>query len=275
MIKHILVPIDFSDCSINALRYAVQLSKRLKIEELVIMNAYTSPVAYSDAGVYYDMDDLEHDSDAELHEKFDEVMEEISGLKDIPHQFTIKNAFVLEATKDACQTNNIDLIVMGTNGASGLEGALFGSTTYAVIKECNRPVIAVPDGAKYRQINKVVLASDYKEIDPKILDPLKVLNQVFHTEIHVVHISKSEELSHDEINEAKKYETYLHNIAHQFHYLVNDNLENGLKEYLKSHQIDLLALIPRKHKFYELIFGSAKSKPIIIHSDMPLLALPE
>ncbi len=275
MIKRILVPTDFSDCSINALKYAVQLAKRLQVQELLIMNAYTSPVAYSDAGVYYDMYALTADSNADIIDKFEVVKNQIPDLKDINYSFSIQNAFVLEATKEVCHASNIDLIVMGTKGASGLEEVLFGSTTYAVIKNSKQPVLVVPEDAAYRQIHKVALASDYKEIDSKVLEPLRALNQAIHTEVHVVHISKSEELTHEEIHEAKKYEQYLHNVPHQFHYLVNENIEEALNEYVQSHKIDLMTLIPRKHKFYEILFRSAKSRPIIVHADMPLLVLPE
>lgn len=275
MIKRILVPTDFSDCSVNALKYAAQLAKRLKVDELLIMNAYTSPVAYSDAGVYYDMDALTTNSNAEINDKYEVVKNQIPELKEVNHSFTIQNAFVLEATKEVCSANNIDLIVMGTKGATGLEEVLFGSTTYAVIKNSTQPVLVVPENATYRQIHKVALASDYKEINASVLEPLKALNQAFHTEVHVVHISKEKDLSHDEIHQAKKYEQYLHNVPHQFHYLVNEDIEDALKEYVQDHKIDLVTLIPRKHKFYEMLFGSAKSKPIIVHADMPLLVLPE
>ncbi len=275
MIKRILVPIDFSECSTNALKYAAKLAKKMQAEELQIMHAYTSPVAYSDVGVYYNMEALDVQSDKELNERFEEVKSEVPELRDVTYEFTIQNAFVIEALQTLCASKSIDLVVMGTKGASGLEEVFFGSTTYAAIKNCKFPVLVIPSGADYKQVHNVALASDYKEIDTHILEPLKHLNRAFMTNIHIVHISKDEGLTHDEIHEAKKYEQFLHNVPHQFHYIINDDVEKGLTEYVKTHNIDMVTVVPRKHSFYEMIFGLGKSKPIIFHTELPLLVLPE
>ncbi len=275
MIKRILVPIDFSECSTNALKYAANLAKKMKAEELQIMHAYTSPVAYSEVGAYYNVEALDFQTQRELKDRFEEVKSEVSELEEVVHEFTIQNTFVVEALQKLCSSKRIDLVVMGTKGASGLEEVFFGSTTYATIKNCKFPVLVIPSGADYKQIHNVALASDYKEIDIHVLEPLKHLNKAFMTNIHIVHISKDEELTNKEIHEAKKYEQFLHNIPHQFHYIVNDDVEKGLTEYVQTHNIDMVTVVPRKHSFYEMIFGLGKSKPIIFHTELPLLVLPE
>ncbi len=274
MIKRILVPLDFSECSINALKYAAQLSKKLQVECLQIMHAYSSPVSFSEAGIN-DMESIDTLISTEINERFEQLKSDIPELKDLNYEFNIENAFIIEALQAHNYSEDNDLIIMGTKGATGLEEVFFGSTTYAAIQSCKSPVLVIPAEASYKHINNMAFASDYKAIDTHVLEPLKFLNKAFLTNIHIVHISEAQELTQSEVHEAKKYEQYFHKIPHQFHYVVANNVEKGLTEYVKTHKIDMVAVLPRKHSFFEKIFGLGNSKPIIFHTHLPLLVLPE
>jgi len=88
--------------------------------------------------------------------------------------------------------HNVDLVVMGHQGVTGL--AFMGGNTTAVIKQCNVPVLAVPDTALEGPVRRIVLLSDHGELLPGVLAPLRDIALRTGAEVSITHVS--EEASH-------------------------------------------------------------------------------
>jgi nucleotide-binding universal stress UspA family protein len=275
MINHILVPIDFSECSLNALKYAANLARKLGTADLLIMHAYAIPVTYGEMGMYSSITSLTTQMDNEIEESFKKLKKDVPELNEVPFTTLSKQAFAVDAILSLCTTSDIDLIVMGTKGASGIDEILLGTNTNSVIRNTECPVLVIPENAQYRAIRNIALASDYKPIESRVLDPLKKIIKVTGSTLHVIHIGDKEGLDPSEAEEARKFEQHLKNVPHHYHFIVNGDLEKGLNDYILKKKIDLLALIPRKHKFFDMILGKGESKKIIFHTKTPLLAIPD
>jgi len=274
MIKNILVPTDFSKCSINALRYASQLAEKLNVQHIYVMHALSEPITYGDVGITSTALDLATEQEIEIDQSFIELKKSVPQLRKTPHSLLKKSGFVVDTVIEISRTDNIDLVIMGTNGATGIDEVIMGTNTYAVIKESKIPVLVVPDKAEYKRIDNIVLASDYKSIEGETLETLRNIDWVFGSKVHVIHISDKKQLESEEAEQAKKYEYYLKNVPHEYHFVLDKDVEKGIENYVKDHNIDLITLIPRKHKFFDMVFGSGESKKIIFHTKTPLLALP-
>jgi nucleotide-binding universal stress UspA family protein len=275
MISHILVPIDFSECSMNALKYAAQLARKLRTADLVIVHAFTMPLVYGEMGIYASADLLTAKMDEEIEENFRGLSKNIPELKKISFTTLTQQALAVDAILSLCMTTDIDLVVMGTKGASGIDEIIMGTNTYSVIKNTKCPVLVIPKNAQYDTIHNIALASDYKPIESSKLEPLKVLIKVFGSKLHLIHISDKNGIDASMAEEAKKLEHSLKNISHQLNFIINDNVEEGLNSYITQNKIDLLVLVPRKHKLFDMIFGSGESKKIVFHTKTPLLAIPD
>jgi nucleotide-binding universal stress UspA family protein len=271
--KKILVPIDFSECSINALKYATELAKLMKAE-ITILHAFNIPVTHGEIGATSIVNSLASGIEEDIKDNFNELSIKVPTLSEVQYETVVKHSFVLDAVYNYCNANKIDLIVMGTSGASGLDEVLVGSNTYSIIKEINCAVIAIPINASFESVNKIALASDYRDFDEKVLEPLKFISRLFAAEIHVLHISEAFKLDDEEAEIAKKLERYLKGVDHHYNLVVNDDFEDGLETYITDKEIDMVAIIPRKRNLFERIFGKSASKKIIFHAHIPLLALP-
>lgn len=270
MINRILVPTDFSNCSINAVRYATRLSKKLKSVEVLIMHASMPSVPSSAT----DLTSISEQKE-EIKEGFEIIANAIPELNDIDYTTITEDALLFEAITSLSASSNIDLIVMGTMGALGIDEIIHGTNTYTVIKQSKCPVLVIPEKVNFKPISHILMASDLKEIDYKTFEPVKFIAQLFSSKISIVHIDENDNVASNKLDEAKKFETYFKDINHDYNYIKNIDVEKGINDYISQNKADLLTLIIRWHPLYDLIFGSGESKNLIFHTKMPLLAIPE
>ena len=272
--KKILAPIDFSECSIKALKIAIQLAKLSKAR-LIIMNACQNRQTFGNISrVEYAKDFIEG-SEADTRKAYQELEKSLPELQDIEHDFVIKHAYAQDAIITMTLTNEIYLIVMGTTGASGFKGILFGSNTNTVIKNVKCPVLAIPEQAsddwKFR---KIALAGDYQNTSP--LPTFKVLidlAEALNAEIHVLHISDSVAIDPEEAEEARKFHRYFKKIPHSFHFKLDAHIDDGIDKYVAGNNIELLAMVSKKRHLLDRILKGSMTQRMAYHSKTPLLIL--
>lgn len=273
MIKRILVPTDFSDCSINALNYATQLAQKLEISELIIFHAYSAPASYTDLNISYDLSDTVTQIEKDIDADFKKLPDKVPGLSKIPYKTIKKDTYLEEGVLSICLLHPVDLIVMGTQGASGIDEVVLGTNTHRIIRNQISPVLVIPEHATYKPIKNIALSSDYKSILYELLSPLKDIRYAFGSNLHVIHVSDKGTLEAEKATAAKTLENYLKDFPHQYHFIPDNNLEESLERFGIEHNIDLLTIYPRKKGFFDRIFGKSESKSIIFHTKLPLLAL--
>ncbi len=269
----ILVPLDFSDCSVNALRYAIGLAKRMN-GQLVLLHTLNVPVTHGEMGATAILNELTHGIEEDVEESFQKILLQVPTLKEVPYSKIVRHSFVVDAVRSTTSKESIDMIVMGTKGAHGFEEMIMGSNTHSVIREVNIPVVAIPENAKFKSIQGLVFASDYKNTNTDRLEPLLDFARAFGSEIHVLHVASEKSMTPEELDEAKKFQRYFKNVRHHFHFIQNDDLEDSIETYVKEHKINMISLMPRKHSLFDQIFGKTQSRRIILHTEVPLLALP-
>lgn len=274
MIKRIIVPTDFSACATNAVRYAAKMAKDIKAEEVILTHAYSIPVAYGELAVTSISEAILEEQDEEIVESFERLIKEVDELELINYSYNYKRGMIENTLPVECTEKDIDLIIMGTKGAHNFGEAMLGTNAHYIVSESKIPILIIPENEKYQSILNIALASDYKFLEPETLQMLRAFNTHFKSEIHIVHISDRQMLKTDEKTSAMRFEQYFKNIPHHFHYIMDDDIEHGLMYYIKNHDIQVLAVVPRKHNFFERMFNKSQSKKLIYHSELPILALP-
>lgn len=273
--KVILAATDFSKTARNAINYAAEIAIRTK-SRLILFHVYRPPVIVSDVPVMTpSAEELEKDSMKWLKKIRTGLISKHSRL-DV--DMVCMNNSAVEGITTCAREYRADLIVMGTHGAGYLEEALLGSVTSELIKTSPIPVLSVPGMAKFKSLKKIVLATDYAELNSKdTLNPLKELAGLFHSHIYVVHIVDKETTvpTVSQAVESIKLENTLQNHKHSFHTSTNINLVKGLNEFLESHHVDLLVMVPRKHTFIQSVFKTRNSKAMLFHTNTPILTIYE
>lgn len=273
--KRILLPIDFSDSAINALKYAMAFAKSSEAK-LVLLHAYHIPIPAAEAGLTIDAN-LAEDFINEGKEKMDKLYQNFPELDQLSEPYEIKMAFASEAIVNTAREIKADMIIMGTHGASNAFDELVGSNTLHVIKKCNLPVLAVPVNYEEFRIKQILFSYDYHTISgKKVIQPLIDFAMVFGSKLHIMHITdKLDKLHQGAISEAKMLEKYLRGISHHYHMTEGEHVEKTILDYINTHDIDVIAVMPRKHTLFERLFQSSVTKQLVHHSSIPLFAFHE
>jgi len=154
-IKKILVPIDFSDYSKNALKYAVQFAKQFnaKIYLVYVVEPMIYPADFSMGQVAIPSADID------LHSRAEEELRKLS--KDFINgslqvEILIKTGKPFVEIIETASTNDIDLIIIATHGHTGVEHLLFGSTAEKVVRKAPCPVLTLREPVKGFQYNSKI-----------------------------------------------------------------------------------------------------------------------
>ena len=273
--KKILVPMDFSDCAINALKYAMDFAKSTE-SKLVLLHAYHIPIPAAEAGLTMDANVAE-DFIQEGQEKMKKLYQDYPELENLAEPYEITMSFASDAIVNTSREVDANLIIMGTHGANNAIDELMGSNTLHVIKKCNIPVLAVPANVENFKISEILFSYDYQTINTKeIIQPLIDFALAFGAKLHIIHITdKLDKLHQGAIGEARLLEQYLKGIPHHYHMTEGEHIEDSILEYINSHNVDILAVIPRRHNLFERLFQSSVTKQLVHHSNVPLFAFQE
>lgn len=273
--KTILVPTDFSKISHNAIDYAVQIASLTKAK-IILFHIYYVPIITSDVMVVPPIDELDEGCTTSLTKIGNSIHEKYGKKIDI--EYKCKYGFPIDEINSFAIESKADLIVMGMQGAGYLSEKIMGSITTSLIRKSKCPVLAIDSHVKFKPIKKIVLASDFNEISNKdILKPLKEFVHLFKSELSVLNVVPELETV-PMMSKAKsgiKLEHALEDVKHSFYFSQNEDVVDGINDFIKANNMDMVVMIPRKHSFLKSVFNETDTKRIAFHTKVPLLAIHE
>ncbi len=275
----ILIPTDFSDNAWNAINYATALYTG---EETVfyLLNSYSpntiSPgeVMTSSAATKTLFDAVKSASLEGLEKSLQEIL---SSNPDKMHAFRTISRFdyFTNAVVDVCEEERIDMVVMGTTGASGLKEALVGSNTASLIGKIGVPLLAIPDEVKFTPLKDIAFATDYNTAyREKNLNVFFHIADKFSAGIHVYHVlQKKDELTGENEKSKKEMEKQFAGHQSEFYLLTETSLSTATRVFVQSRNIQMLCMVAKKHSFLHHLFGLSHTRDMCYHIDIPLLIL--
>lgn len=276
--KNILLPTDFSDNSWNAIQYAIQLFKDEKCN-FFIMNTYTPmiyDVEYMNPGVEgFNLVDVVKNTSEEGLDKLQQKIE--NQFKNPNHTYRKIASFntLTNEIEELHKKHVMDLIVMGTKGATGLTEILFGSNTVHIIKNAKFPVLAIPSNYAFEAPNEVLFPSDYEvsfnEKQIKLIVDIGLSNS---SRINIINTTYGDDLSKNQIENKQKLDKILKNVTHLFYSVSNQSVTGAISEFQLKMRINLLVMINNKHSFFENLFFKSTISQIGFHLNVPFLVIP-
>jgi nucleotide-binding universal stress UspA family protein len=198
------------------------------------------------------------------------------------HKITVDyccvEGFAVNEINTYTKTNSVELVVMGMQGAGYLVEKLIGSVTTSLLRESNCPVMAIDRKVKFRTPKKIVLACDYKHIKKSVLSPLKDIATLFNSHIYVLNVTSDREPVLTEVESAVSGISLDHafdKINHSFDFTSNEDVVEGINDYIATRQMDMVVMVPRKHSILRNMFHEPNTKRIAFHTTVPVLALHE
>lgn len=271
--KTILVPVDFSENSDNAIYYAIDIAKKIN-GKLILLNVYEIEYANSYVPADFVIEEKK-DRKKDSMKQLEGCVLKIRHAGKIDYEVLSIEGFTVDVILDVIEQKQVNLVVMGTKGAGNFTNAILGSNTAKIIEKSACPVIAVPEEAAFKGIEKITYATLYHQSDVKALEALVDIFKIFDAKITVLHVSDSFESRELENAKFKEFrEDVLEKISYNklhFQILRSEDVETALEEYINEGKVDMLVMSAHHRDFLDKLFGKSVTKHMVYHTSIPLM----
>lgn len=274
--KSILVPTDFSEQATYALDLAATLARKsgAKVQLLNVVEAPHGS-SFSSMGEVSTPDAKDSVYFIQLIEsakrKFDEMASEgkyadivLEGVVEVGHPFEHISRTVAE--------HEVDLVVMGTKGSSGLEEIFVGSNTEKVVRRTDCPVLTVKTPVAAEEIKSIAFATNFRGDHSKLIHQLGELQKLFGATIHIVSVNTPSNFENDryykkamkEFAEKHQLENYTMNVYN------DDPEEDGIIYFAEDIDVDMIALGTHGRTGISRLLSSSIAEDVVNHAKRPV-----
>ncbi|HUB61490.1 MAG TPA: universal stress protein [Puia sp.] len=275
--NNFIVPIDFSDASKNAARYAAHISNDLPDARLILYNVFETLEYGSDSSPLSTEGGEEEARKSIVEVALESVRTDISPMTNAQISIVAEESnHFLDSLEEYVLNNDIQFIVMGTTGSTRLGEMLMGGNTLSIVKRRIVPVIIVPPNAHSTSAKNVMLLTDFKETDFTIpIHTVKSVLDLFKPRLHIVNVDHEHYVQvTDEYNQEKlKLEASLMAYKPEFYFIRLFDFLDAINQFVADNQIDLILTFPRRHSFLSNVFKTTSTVKLAYHSHVPLVAI--
>ena len=278
--KNILLPTDFSENSWNAIKYAIQLFEKDQCT-FHVFNAYT-PVVYdltymllASPAQFGLRDPIREASREHLSELETRISDEFGVNPNHTFETIARFETLISGIKELIEERHIDLVVMGTKGATGAKKILFGSNTVQVFSGIKHPIIAIPSNFDYVAPQEILFPTDLEvTFNEEQLHMLKEITVLHHSKINAMHVRTGHGLSAIQENNKLMLQTLFGKMNFEFHDFDDMNIPVAINEFQDAHTVNMLAMINNKQSFFENLFFKDTINQIGFYLNIPFLVIP-
>ncbi len=275
--KTILIPTDFSAAAETAINFALELNKRINAR-IILFHSYAMPNYAADISIpVVDFEGIKEEAIEKLR-KLKAKLQTNYPQMEIEAEFGDTEIPLASKLDQMVKAERADLVIMGTTGASGIKGSIFGSNAAAVIDKASCPVLVIPEKVKFKEIEKIVFATDYQDNDLASLTFLYQIAVIFDAELIILHISQTPQTNEYEPDLLEWFKHELKDKAHvdyskiSFHLLIAGDIADELQQYVEKNKVDIVSMSMRKRNTFVRMFDHSLTKKMVQQTHTPLLA---
>jgi len=269
--KRILLPTDFSDQAEYALRVAATLAKKTGAT-IYLMHMLELPVHFLSGDTNLNVpEQLLFMKIA--HERFEKTMEQ-DFMKDINVEVTVETHKAFEGITQAINQYDIDLVVMGSSGTSGIKEMFIGSNTEKVVRTADVPVLVIKNAIDDFNVNNFVFASDFTNDQKLVFEEAIDFAIIFNAKLHLLFVNTpnrfyttaaAEKKMNDfiaDFDELKNYELHVYN---------DDTIEHGVLNFSRAIDADLIGMSTHGRQGLAHFFNGSISEDLVNHALRPVI----
>lgn len=268
--KSILVPIDFSKDSINALDYAINIAKKISAN---IRMVYVKKEENFYPEFYQDFGSIK----LKTAKDYLEILLKEKQTPQLQIDYKIREGHIYKEIVNQAKYDDDSMIIMGTHGVSGFEEFWIGSNAYRVVTNAPCPVITIRYGYTKNDIKKIVLPIDYtfhsRQKVPTVADFAAILG----AEVHVIAVHETD--TEDVVTKAKLYaqQTYDYlsekNIHCKLETIGGEEIENLTVKYAQKIDAGLISIIATQKERSKTLFFDTYAQRMVNHSPLPVMTV--
>lgn len=263
----ILVPTDLSENAANAFSFARSYAQQ-QDASITLMYSYYAVYDFA-AQAAEIIQAIESDAKAALKK----VISDTDG--SVKVDYKIIQGTVSTAIFATVANGDYDLIIMGTQGASGIKKNLIGSNTATVVKESEVPVIAVPFNANFESVKKIRVALELENENEAMFRKLIELTETWNLPYEVVHVETGSDFNKDISFKgiAAHLTDNFPDCDFTFEKRQGEDSDQDLNDYLQGKTESLLVMFSKEKSFFSSLFSTSHSVEMAYHTHIPLLVI--
>lgn len=267
--KTILVGIDYTKSSENALLYAILLAKKSGAS-LLLFHVFDMPLIHTNSGPYFvSYSNLENEGDVAKLEKYKtDILSKFPKLK-----IGVLGSFnsMKQEIKNLYKHHDIDYAVLGLETKTKISKFIYGTTGVDIAGKVECPVIIVPEKYTKHQLSKIAVAIDNKKVlKSKLMAEIDDLSSRFKVKKQFIHIKTEDEFLMIDEKASKKNSEKLNPVT-----IEALDLKSGITKYTNKNQPDAIVLISRSHSAWYNLFNESNTKQIAFSSKIPVISIHE
>ena len=281
--RTILVPTDFSNCSADAIKYTINFAAKTERKLLFFHSTFLLIPTRSSNFVYLNAVKTDKETKMKLLIKYiDKIYNSLDIKRDgATTKFSVK--FGNSLVENIIETLNeqfIDLIIMGTHGATGFRKMFMGSNATKVIEQSYCPVLVIPHKFKFTNIKTIsYAAADLDNVKKELKKVIPIVAKL-NASLEIFHISTSKAslLKYHKYNSNEFLQSIMHH--HKFYNLsfyvidgIDKDMTAVINSFIKHNKLDIVVTLTQKRGFFEKLFTTSQTKELAYNLKVPLLAI--
>ncbi|MFK7969455.1 MAG: universal stress protein [Bacteroidia bacterium] len=274
MLNRILVPTDFSPCASYAGDLAIAIAAQAKSSVHFFHSAQAHPF-------WDELSEQERnqfpETFAEMHQmerRFSEVLEAHKG-KGVGMETSYSAGNLLQTVRKLIDKEAIDLMVMGSHGASGLQEIVFGSNAQRLVRHAHCPVMVIKDEVP-SSFSRIVFASDFGEAAIPAFDWMVKFAKLFDAELMLLHIMPEAHYGGKQLAPPPSFEPFMERadgakVSIQSY--TDLDIETGINNFVDRSKADLVAMAHYHRPMLERILVGSLTEALINHMSVPVMSI--
>ncbi len=269
--KKVLVAIDFSDCSINALEHAITIANAADAQILMVW--VNKPEGTRDI-----FTEGPETLTSMVTDRFEELIEKYQDEAKNPVIFKIREGSIYKEIVKESEDPDIEMLVAGTHGASGFEEFWIGSNAYRIVSSVAKPVLTIRGGVDIsRDLNRIVLPVDSTMETRQKVPFTAYIAGLFNAEVFVlsVYTTKVYAIQSRVNGYAEQVIKHLEeeNIKYRLENILTDNVTTGTIEFAKSIEANMISIMTEQEKTTKNLWLGPYAQQMVNHSPIPVLSI--
>lgn len=266
--RTIIACTDFSEASYNACSYAAFLAHKLNCK-LTLFNLFDAPLIHSNTGLYLiSYSGQKATSEFKTHRQIARLQRQFPGLK--IDSFVTTGGFKQEL-EAFTKAHRVAAAVMGLPAKNRISRYIYGSHGVDVTGKIDCPIVIVPSNYKKHQLSKVLLAVDNREkLQKSSLYGFERFIKESNAKLDLLHVRTENEVF------APVAETLrINSKALKIGLTKANDIESGVKKYCASGNVDMIAIISKKHSAFYNFFAESNTKKVVFAAKVPVMSIHE
>lgn len=279
--KRILVPTDFSPTAEKAFRFALDLARRSK-GTVVLYHTYI-PVENTFIGTEKTRKQYNAQSEVNIVKHLQRLSKKVKAdTAGVAVSTIVGRSPLVDNILGFAEDNHIDLIVMGTQGCSGLKRTIIGSVAARIVEKSDLPVLLVPEKYELMEPGKFVFATNFSNVEKVALAKISEMANLYNAGITIFNFLSIHATHAEKEKEKNDFDTYAHYLQKElstykihFHLLEVSSVTETMETLDKKFPYDVMAMMRRKKTFLKNFFTKSFTQNMAYVTKKPLLIIPE